>query len=1722
MRSIPASILLAVLLAAPEHANAGCNLIPSASQSFRSTLGAANKPFAAPGDFVEIGVRTNGCDGASPGIGVDATQRVVHVVFTPPTGGPRRVAFLSTEACNSPAASALFAAWDAATPGRVACVTPLDAALAIALHDDGPALSFRFPRTDALLASPVPDRTLSGPATIAVTAVGAPAPIALLTGGCATQSGLVACVDDLFAANGTCQPTLDATFPHFTALPIVNDYSTLCFQDTPCDATASEMRFTVDTLGNLLIPMDWTRVLANQIDLPVPRLLRATAFSPILLPTPPSANLGSFTPEGAPLPPIFEPKATDASGAAVLSLFGSVDAPYTVLRLARRAGVCACGTNNGARCVLNSDCPGACAPGQVRCPVACVGGSEDGADCSLDGHCAGGGRCGVLFADFQPLAKPGGPLALTRVESGADGICQLDPNGTCDADAECSGVGDPCVGYAFEANTPVSLESLGSGSTEIFSFTVNETVAARDLNDDGDLEDWVVTLRDRETGREQALGADAACHVPGPPSPVGRAVVRAQQGVLSLQQVRAADPAVASEGDVVAFLESEPATTTAVTVMEDLGCDQNGDGDVIDPILRVFRLGAGEISPSPIGAADGGLAIDGRPLALSSGTLFFRVNEAAAAPPTTEQIGTNTFTRLLEHLQLSGDGRWAAFMSEDALLPSDTNGVPDVYLRDLQTGTLALVSRTPGGTAGNGTSVEPAISRDGRWIAFTSYASDITPVTVTTAVLLYDRLNPGSTTLESRTHSGVAPTFGSNSPSVSADGRFVTFQSAAGNMVAGDTNVCPPFGGPGAGECPDTFVRDRCIADGTAVPGCTTSTTRVSVHTNGTEGNHRSYDFERAPISDDGNIVVFESQATNLVDQAQTPSTLNVYAHDRRRGTTELVSALPSGLPTGANSSGAVLSGDGRYVGFVTQAASMVPGVAGLAFDHIVVRDRLTGTNELVSRPLAGALVLPDDHSASPAISRDGRFVTFTSKASNLVGGDLLACAPDFLTGHCPDVFVYDRASGITRSASIAVDGGQSFGDLLCDGSPSYCSGQSAVSDDGQIVLFQSNASNLLGPGGDTNGLGDAFVRRLSPGSGSGYDLSGDGDADDTVLRALATAPPGAVTTLGPAADVSVAAGRAAFLRPERAAGASLNGDADARDAVVQLWRGGLASVENLGCAATALSLSDTVLAALVDEAGEGVDLDGDGDLADTVVQAYRLATAAPGTCGAWQTTTVAAATVRTCGQHVAFLADECAQGGGTIAACPGGGTDLNGDGDAGDRVVHVWDPASGAPVNVGYAAAELICNDQIVAFRTPEGTHCPGGTGCANGLNGTPGPPVPDDTDVLDDVMLVWRLGVGLVNSRQAVTPCRFTACDPRAPYRLAGSAVKFLTFEPQQGDGGTDLNGDGDKADLVIHAFDTVTTELTIVGTTTPTTLGDGTDDPLGGSADGDPESPTDTGVTYQTIGECIETVGGACTPATAATDCGPGAFCEAAICRRTQGVCTTSADCPPGIPCEDRPIVPASADIDGDTVPDHLDNCRDVPNPDQADLDGDRAGDACDLAICGNGTIDYDEQCDGVATGDCCGSCLASCTCEDCPASVSSCGNALTDPKAKITLKNKKAAGQLSFKAVIPLAGYVPSAQPVTVRLDDGDSSPVAVHALGGIPSQKGSTTKFLFKSKARGIQRVQLKQKSPGLWQMMIKAKGWFTPAAANEPAATTWITVSVGSQCFTRAVTAKVD
>jgi hypothetical protein len=1719
----------AVLVAGAGHARASCNLIPSATQTFRSSLGAANRPYAAPGDIVTLSVDPTRCDVTSAGLPtLNAADYIVTVVFTPPNNGQRHVVYLMPGPPGTCAAETSRIQACEGAP-KVASVTCMEVASGVDVFDRDFVryLAFRFPDTDTLYQLPNDDRTLSGPVAIAVTpsTAGAPLPCSLASTPCSTPpSGAMICVDALFNTDGTCAANLHPTFPSFTALPVPNDYQAECFDDIPpCTITADDTRYTVDAMGNLLLPVNWQGILASQGNIPVPRITRATVKSPVAFEKPPVISLGSFTPEGAPLPPIFEPESGDETTANAITLFGSSDAAYTILRIARRLGVCTSGPKLNQQCVTTNDCGGP----QHVCDTICVGGTAP-ADtrCSTNGQC-GGGRCGALYADFRGLAAFGGPLTLARAST--NGICQVSHQ-PCSPSLPCGS--DICVNYAFEATTPVDLSSLTGNTDELLALTVNEGVDLQDRNGDDDPDDLVVTLRDRTTGDEQPLGA-ATLECPALDSTaLGRAVV-------SIAQAPFRFPAVATEDTVVAFLESEASTTTNTIPTPPPGCDQNGDGDTTDAVLRTFKLGTpGELTTGASRVADAEPVVNDRSLAVSGGRVFFRESEAQRADSTTVRVSDNTSDAEPDddsvnsaggstpRANFSTTGRYITFNSgaTDLTSPPSNDG-RQIFVRDRDTdddgkfdepGAVAteLISKDDLDVESAGANDEQTITPDGRFVVFVTGSTDLESGGVASCgggapgncedVIIRDRcvsngmaVGGGCTPHIDRVSVDVAdgePETGCLRPAVSDDARYVAFDSAASDLIASDLNGVR-----------DVFVRDRCESNGMSVGGgCTPHNVRVSVATDGTPGSAAS---DWPAISADGRFVAFQS-ATGF--DPMDLAAQDIYLHDRDADEDGIFDE-PGGISTvlvsrriGASSAGGqfpTISGDGRVVEYESQDNLIVPNDGNSTYD-VFVWDRITQISERVSVATDGT---EGTHGSGYGfISRDGRYVAFFSQSPNLVTGDMNTCAGFLTTGQCLDIFIRDRVMRTTKLASFAYNGAQANSRVEF----------ATISPDNRFISFQTAATNLVAAAG--TGRTEVFVRGVDP-MDAAADLTGDGALDDTVVTAFETSD-NSTKRLCPATRVAVASGRTAFLRPEGAGsttsltlcpagGSSLNGppDTDTTDDVVHFWNG-MGNVENLRCAATDVAISATAIAALVDEAAQGDGpLNGDSLPDDRVVKVYRLADAIPTTCGAWQNTGQAGDDVVMCGSVVAFLTPEVAQD-----------TDVNEDGDKLDRVVQIWDPAgSGTLVNTKQAAEEIVCSDTLVAFRTREADQCPGGATCDNGLNGMV------DTDLLDDVLQTFDISrpeclvtspptdcVG--NSKMRVLPCPTEACDPRIPYRVNPRSVKFLTEEKWQGGPtGTDFNLDGDTSDLVIQVYNVDTDTVAYEGTASDQS----SEDPLAG---GD----ADTGTAYNSTGRCIETVAGS--SCTTDADCEGIEFCESngmtLVCKREQGVCTVDGDCPQGITCDrsaTRAIVPASADVDEDGISDHLDNCPFAPNFDQSDLDDDHVGDACDLAICGNGMVEYDEQCDiGAVTACQGGSCdTANCTC-------TTCGTAIADPSATIMVKRRNDAGQLSVRTLLPLPDYADN-QPVTLRLDDSDSAPLAIQSLGVLPERGTSNSKWMFKTRSDGVTKVLLK-KSNGQLKLIAKAKHWFPAAEADNTASAIRFTVNVGTQCFTHLATVLIN
>ena len=386
---------------------------------------------------------------------------------------------------------------------------------------------------------------------------------------------------------------------------------------------------------------------------------------------------------------------------------------------------------------------------------------------------------------------------------------------------------------------------------------------------------------------------------------------------------------------------------------------------------------------------------------------------------------------------LSADGRFVAFASRsDALVPGDTNGAVDVFLYDRRTGVTTRVSVGPSGAEATGLrgSADPAISADGRFVAFSSGAPDLVAGDTNGADDVFVRdVAAGVTTRVSVASSGAQGLQYSARPSLSADGRFVAFESRASNLATRDVNVGS-----------DVFVHDRV----------TGATVCASVDPAGATGDAPSM----APgLSADGRFVAFASDARNLAP-GDTNAGRDGFVRDLAASSTVRVSLTAAGAQAPAanptNPLYAALSADGRFVAF-QWGSGLAPDDTNGATD-VYLRDTATGA--LVRASLGPDGAQGDRDSRRPAISADGRVVAFESASSNFAEGDA--------NGRY-DVFVRYTATG--RTVRVSVDAAEAPSD-----DNSYVP---ALSADGRFVAFVSYATNLAP--GDANRLPDLFVRML-------------------------------------------------------------------------------------------------------------------------------------------------------------------------------------------------------------------------------------------------------------------------------------------------------------------------------------------------------------------------------------------------------------------------------------------------------------------------------------------------------------------------------------------------------------------------------------------------------------------------------------------------------------------
>lgn len=425
----------------------------------------------------------------------------------------------------------------------------------------------------------------------------------------------------------------------------------------------------------------------------------------------------------------------------------------------------------------------------------------------------------------------------------------------------------------------------------------------------------------------------------------------------------------------------------------------NGASDTTTLVSHSFGVQANDLSTKPSTSADGRYVAfvsmaDNLVADDTGGNTNVYVHDRQTGQTTLISRATNTTPAGLSNSpSISADGRYVAFESVAAnLVDDDANGTTDIFVYDRVMDRMTLVTRHSDGTQANSWSIHPAISGNGQLVTFVSTADNLVDEEAICCMQVYlHNLQTGETSLVSQNAKGKPGYDDSTYPALSADGRYVVFESGATNLVdERDEN-----GGGVMGS--DVFVYDIQ----------TTELSRISRHTDGTQGDNASV---LPNISADGQFVSFQSFATNLIDQ-DLNGVADIFVHDRKTGETTLVSRHSDGTIADSWSSSNTISGDGRFVVFESWASNLVDDDQNEAVD-IFSHDRLTGSTVLVSRHSNGTQGnngnQPQLSVPSVAVSAFGEVVIFESYATNLIDNDL---------NEAGDIFAY--VTGIESPSSI-------------------------------------------------------------------------------------------------------------------------------------------------------------------------------------------------------------------------------------------------------------------------------------------------------------------------------------------------------------------------------------------------------------------------------------------------------------------------------------------------------------------------------------------------------------------------------------------------------------------------------------------------------------------------------------------------------------------------------
>ena len=386
---------------------------------------------------------------------------------------------------------------------------------------------------------------------------------------------------------------------------------------------------------------------------------------------------------------------------------------------------------------------------------------------------------------------------------------------------------------------------------------------------------------------------------------------------------------------------------------------------------------------------------------------------------------------------INGTGQYVVFVSSAPnLVADDTNAKDDIFVHDRFWGNTTRVSVSSTGVQANHHSSTPAISPDGRYVAFASFATNLVAGDTNNEgdIFVHDRVT-GTTVRVSTDTNGNQANHESRNPSFG--GNLVCFDSFANNLVAGDTN-----------QFPDVFTKDLTTGE----------TRRVSLSFQGLEANSMSHESD---ISANGRFVTFASHATNLTEIPDTNNFKDIFVRDLVTGNVHLASLGVSMAASNGENSNPQIDAMGRFVAFESAATNLVFEDTNGVRD-VFIRDSLCWFTQLAS--ISTENVQADAMSMNPAISGDGRFVTFFTFASNLVP-DPLAFNENVVTR---DTWMFETSLTSKNTPGFAAN---------------FISQAPAVSDDGRFIAYESFGTNLVPQ--DTNSILDIFVTdTLATGTG--------------------------------------------------------------------------------------------------------------------------------------------------------------------------------------------------------------------------------------------------------------------------------------------------------------------------------------------------------------------------------------------------------------------------------------------------------------------------------------------------------------------------------------------------------------------------------------------------------------------------------------------------------------